>query len=340
MYPSKSSLSVISLACVAALALGGCSAGSDTSAQDAGGKSSASSQASGSANSSSSAQSSASAGQSGAASSESPSATPSPSADTSAKIFDGKRYVALYGAPGNPALGVLGEQGPAESVTRVKQLVEQYQPHSQEKVVPAFEVIATTASSVPGADGDYSDEASVESLKPLVDEAEKNGVYVVLDIQPGRSDFLSQIKRYEELLKRPNVGVGIDPEWRLLPWQVHLEQIGSVTAEEVNQSLAYLAELTAKNGLPQKMVVVHQFTQSMISNRELLDVSHPELALTLHADGHGTPGLKKDTYASLLQGLSPQIKPSWKNFYDEDTPMLTPAETYALTPKPWVVTYQ
>lgn len=270
----------------------------------------------------------------------SPTQTPAELPGGGQKIFENRRYVALYGAPGRPSLGVLGEQDPAQSVARVQELVEQYQPYSKEKVHPAFEAIVTTASSVPGADGDYSDEATVKELKPLIEEAAKSDVYVVLDFQPGRSDFLSQIQRYEELLKLPNVGVGIDPEWRLQPWQVHLQQIGSVQAAEVNQSLDYLAQLTRENKLPQKMVVLHQFTDSMITERETLNTAHPELALTLHADGHGTPELKADTYNTLLVGLNKDIKPSWKNFYDEDTPMLTPQQTYELNPKPWVVTYQ
>ncbi|MBF0809061.1 hypothetical protein E4U03_10675 [Rothia nasimurium] len=250
------------------------------------------------------------------------------------------RYVALYGNPGGPSLGVLGEQGPAESVARVKNLAAEYQAYTDEKVIPTFEIITTVASSAPGPDGDYSDEATVESLRPLIDEARKNGVYVILDFQPGRSTFTEQIKQYEELLKEPHVGLGIDPEWRIYPGQVHLQQIGTVDASEINETLDYLAALTDKHRLPQKMVVLHQFTHSMITNRAVLDTSHPELALTLHADGHGTPELKNSTYQELIRDLDPAIKPSWKNFYDEDTPTLTPAQTYALTPKPYVVTYQ
>ncbi|MGV3246683.1 hypothetical protein [Rothia sp. 11254D007CT] len=250
------------------------------------------------------------------------------------------RYVALYGNPGGPSLGVLGEQGPAESVARVKNLAAEYQAHTDEKVIPAFEIITTVASSAPGPDGDYSDEATIESLRPLIDEARKNGVYVILDFQPGRSTFTEQVKQYEELLKEPHVGLGIDPEWRIYPGQVHLQQIGTVDASEINETLEYLAALTDKHRLPQKMVVLHQFTHSMITNRAALDTSHPELALTLHADGHGTPELKDSTYQELIRDLDPAIKPSWKNFYDEDTPTLTPAQTYALTPKPYVVTYQ
>lgn len=255
-------------------------------------------------------------------------------------IFPDRRFVALYGSPGTPSLGVLGEYDPAGAVKEAKRLAAEYQPYSKEPVQPAFETITTVASSAPGADGDYSDEMDIKKLLPLIEEAEKNDVYVILDFQPGRSDFPSQVKKYEELLKRPNVGLGIDPEWRLEPHQVHLEQIGSVTAAEVNQTLDYLAELTKKNDLPQKLVVLHQFTLSMIQDRETIKTDRPELALTLHADGHGTPELKKDTYRALLEDLDPKIYPSWKNFYDEDTPTMTPKQTYELENKPWVVTYQ
>lgn len=287
---------------------------------------------------------------SGAASSSPADETPSPLPsktqeaktlyDGSTKVFENKRYVALYGVTSGPSLGALGEQSPAQSVRRVQNLVDEYQAFTDEKVQPAFEVIATVASSAPGEDGDFSDESTVESLLPLIEMAEKHGVYVVLDFQPGRSDFLSQIRQYEELLKHPNVGVGFDPEWRLAPGQQPLQQIGSVDSSEINEALAYLADLTEQNELPQKMVVIHQFTDSMITNRELLDTSHEQLALTLHADGHGTPDLKLDTYRTLLKNLPEDIKPSWKNFYDEDIPMLTPEQTYGLDDKPWVVTYQ
>lgn len=256
------------------------------------------------------------------------------------RMFPDRRMVALYGSPGNPSLGALGEQGPAESVQRVKNLAKEYEPLSKEPVIPAFEIIATVADAVPGPDGDYSNELPLDTLRPLLDEAKKNGVYVILDFQPGAQDFTSQVKEYEDVLKDPNVGVGYDAEWRLAPGQRPLEQIGSVSAAELNESMDYVADLTRREKLPQKAVVLHQFAGSMIQQRETLNTTHPELSLTLHADGHGTPDLKKETWEALQEGLPGGIYMSWKNFYDEDTPMATPEQTYQIDPKPWVVTYQ
>ncbi|MDN4611676.1 hypothetical protein [Arthrobacter burdickii] len=256
-------------------------------------------------------------------------------------IFPGRRMVALYGHPSGPYLGALGEQGIEATLARVKDLAAQYQPFSDEPVIPALDLIATVASADPGADGDYSSETSIDELEPWIDAAEEQGVYVVLDLQSGRSDFLSQAKLYEELLARPSVGLALDPEWRLLPGQQPLEQIGTVGTTEINAATTWLADLTRDRALPQKLLMVHQFRIDMISEREDLDVSRTELAVTLHADGHGTPAQKLDTWFAL-QAVPPEgTWPSWKNFYDEDQPMLTPEQTYTLVdPKPWLVTYQ
>lgn len=256
-------------------------------------------------------------------------------------LFPGRRMVALYGHPSGPYLGALGEQDIDATMTRVKELAARYQPFSDEPVVPALDLIATVASADPGPDGDYSSGTPIEDLEPWVDAAEEAGVYVVLDFQSGRTDFLSQVRLYEQLLARPSVGLALDPEWRLAPGELPLQQIGSVSAEEVNTTSAWLADLTRERDLPQKLLMVHQFRLDMISGRENLDVSHSELALTLHADGHGTPGQKLDTWGALQNGMPEGVWPSWKNFYDEDKPTLTPEQTYSLVdPKPWLVTYQ
>ena len=255
-------------------------------------------------------------------------------------ILPDRRYIAFYGAPGTSLLGVLGEQDPAATLDRMEPLLAQYRVDDGVVVVPTFELIATVAASEAGDDGDYSNETPVSTLRPYVDYAAANGVYVLLDLQPGRTDFLTQAKRYEELLVEPHVGLALDPEWRLGPDQFHLRQLGSVDAAEVNEVSAWLADLVRKNVLPQKMLLIHQFKQSMITNRSAI-TERPELSMVIQMDGQGPLGTKYGTLAAVVRGSEDgHWRWGWKNFYDEDTPMATPAQTLAVDPQPVYVSYQ
>ena len=256
-------------------------------------------------------------------------------------LFPYRRMVALYGHPGTPALGVLGEQDATASVRRVDELVSEYQPLSDAPVVPAWEIIATVAAASAGGDGDYSTEAALDVLEPWVDAAEKAGVYVVLDLQPGRASFISQARRYERLLSRPHVGLALDPEWRLRPGEKPLTRIGSVEVDEVNQVIGWLADVVREHTLPQKLLTLHQFQVQMLRDRQELDTGHDEVAVLIHADGQGTPGDKQDTWHAVRRDLPDGVWLGWKNFYDEDAPMLTPRETMSqVTPTPWFISYQ
>jgi hypothetical protein len=251
----------------------------------------------------------------------------------------GKRYVALYGTPGTPALGVLGEQDVPSTIARAQATAAPYVPLTTDTVVPTLEIIATVASAGPEADGSYSRPRAVEDLRPLVEAAGAAGVAVVIDLQPGRTDFVTQAQQYADLLAYPHVGLALDPEWRLRPDQVHLRQIGSVGVDEVNATAAWLAQFTRERQLPQKMFLLHQFSLRMITERERLDTGHDELATIIHADGQGSQPAKAGTWAALRQG-APDVHWGWKNFYDEDLPMLDPVQTYSVQPVPDLVTYQ
>ncbi len=170
--------------------------------------------------------------------------------------------------------------------------------------------------------------------------AAEAGIYVVLDLQSGRADFLSQAQEYEELLVEPHVGLALDPEWRLKKGEKPLQQIGSVSAAEVNETMDWLADLTDRNDLPQKMVLLHQFRTDMITDRQDLDLSHDELAVIVQMDGDGTLGQKLDTWGALRVDAPKGLKFGWKNFYDEDEPTPSPATTFRVDPTPWWVSYQ
>lgn len=254
-------------------------------------------------------------------------------------LFPGRRLVALYGNPTTPNLGVLGEQGPAEAVERVLEVSEPYGADGLE-VLPTFEIIATVASAVAGRDGNYSEEMSPDVLRPWVEAAEEAGIYVVLDLQPGRTDFLTQAQRYEEFLRMPHVGLALDPEWRLEPNQVHLRQVGSVDADEINRVSEWLSGIVREEALPQKLLLLHQFKFSMITNREQVRTP-PELAVVIQMDGQGPLATKYSTWNAITAGTEGSgWLWGWKNFYDEDSPTATPQQVLDLVPRVVFVSYQ
>jgi hypothetical protein len=253
-------------------------------------------------------------------------------------LFDDERMVAIYGHPGSTVLGALGEQDLDGAVARVREVAAPYDADGAE-VLPTFEIITTIASAEPGARGDYSRRTDPELLRPWIDRAAEEGFYVVLDLQPGRTDFLEQAQEYEELLREPHVGLALDPEWRLEPDQVHLRQIGNVQAEEVQRVADWLAALTREHRLPQKALVLHQFRLAMLPDRDTI-VTPPELAIVVHMDGQGAIEDKYATYDLITEGVEDRWVWGWKNFYDEDVPTPTPAEVLALDPLPWFVSYQ
>ena len=256
-------------------------------------------------------------------------------------LLPGRRMIAPYGHPGDGgSLGLLGEFPPEQATEKAKELVGKYQEHSEEPVIPSFEIIASVAAAEPGPDGNYSNEADPEVLKPYVDAIVNAGGYAIIDLQPGTARFVDQAKKYEDLLKQPNVGLALDSEWKLHEGEKPAEQVGHVDAEEINEVSDWLAGLVRENKLPQKGLMLHQFQSQMLRNRETINTKHPELSYILHADGHGTSKEKFETWNVLLKDLDPRILPAWKNFLDEDKPTFSPEQTFNINPKPWLVSYQ
>jgi len=255
-------------------------------------------------------------------------------------LFPMRTIVALYGCPGVRALGALGQQDLAASIARAKAVAAQYSHLSKVQVVPAFEIIATIALGSPGPSGTYSYETSVAALRPWVQAATKAGMYVTLDLQPGRANLLSQAEQYQSLLKLPNVGLALDPEWKLGPRQLPLHQIGSVSIGEVNGVVSWLAQLTARYRLPQKLLELHEFRLTMIQDIQQLDTRHSDLALVINMDGQGAPRSKQLTWAAVVANAPRGVFFGWKDFYVKDTPMLGPRATLNHQPQPVLISYQ
>lgn len=249
------------------------------------------------------------------------------------------RYVGIYGFPGSSTLGILGTLSIDDAVVRVRELADLYAPFGR-PVVPVFEIIASVAAADAGGDGDYSNEFPADTFAPHVDAATANGMQVVFDLQPGRSTFLQQAREYEELWLYPNAHMALDPEWRVAaPATPGNGTIGTVDADEVNETIRYVDALIRDRGLPPKMLVIHQFVPSMVTRKPLI-TSTENVRVVMHMDGFGGLATKRNSYDRMVADLPPGSVTGWKNFFDEDRPTPSPAQTVDDDPSPILVTYQ
>jgi hypothetical protein len=252
------------------------------------------------------------------------------------EIFPAFRVVAHYGNASSAAMGILGETPPEQAAARVEAAAAPFaQP--ERPVLPAFELIATVAQAAPGPDGDYSSPTDLAVVRRWLEAARAARMLLVLDVQPGLTPFPQEVRRYEELLREPDVGLALDPEWRMPPGQVPGQKIGTVDAAEVNEVSAWLAAIVQEEDLPEKLFILHQFTFGMITNRAAV-VDRPGLATVFHIDGFGGRGIKLQKYQALK--TDPPFANGLKLFHDEDTHMFTPPDVLAMVPAPDLITYQ
>jgi hypothetical protein len=251
------------------------------------------------------------------------------------KIFPAYRVVAYYGTAGNAALGVLGEGSPETMLPRLRRAARGFA--GDRKVQVAYELIATVAQAKPGSDGDYSQMIPEADIQRYVDQARRNKVLVILDLQPGRSDFLPQAKRLEKFLVQPHVGLALDPEWRMPAGKVPGRTIGRVGAAEVDRVSAYVAGLVDAHALPEKLFVLHQFRSSMLPDVHKIR-KRPGLAMVQHLDGFGTRSEKDATWKRLRRPQ--QFHMGYKLFYDEDVNRYGAADVLKFRPVPELVSFQ
>lgn len=253
------------------------------------------------------------------------------------KVFEGNRFlVAYYGTGQTSALGVLGETDPDTMDRRLHRAARPFRKPGQ-PLRHVYELIVTIADGHPGKDGDYSHDIPRSEVRRYIRAAHRNDALLLLDIQPGRSTFLEAAKRWEWALRDPWVGLALDPEWRMGPRQVPAHTVGQVSASEVNRTSGWLSRLTAREALPQKLFVLHQFRVDMIERIGLVE-QRPELAMVQHVDGFGTPRQKLATYHAVARPK--QFTMGFKLFYDEDVRRMQSRAVHAVRPKVRFVSFQ
>jgi hypothetical protein len=257
-----------------------------------------------------------------------------------------KRIVAFYGNPLSKRMGVLGEYPVETMLAKLDTAVREW--HAADPatpVQPALHLIVSVAQGQPGKDGMYRQRSDTGLIEKVYGWARSKNAILFLDIQAGKSTIDQELPRLLPYLARPDVHLGLDPEFYMhynREGRTPGAKIGALDAKDVNHAIDELGKLVTKYRLPPKVLVIHRFTTNMLQNAEAIRLD-PRVQVVINMDGWGQPWLKFDTYAKC-EVAEPVQFTGFKLFFHNDTkkgdPLLTAREVLALRPRPLYIQYQ
>ncbi len=260
-------------------------------------------------------------------------------------ILPFKRIIAYYGNFYAKGMGVLGQYPPALMLQKLEGEIKKWEiadPFTP--VMPAIDYIAVTAQASAGADGKYRARMPSSQMDYALALAKQINGIVILEVQVGLSTVQTEVPLLEKYLKMPEVHLAIDPEFAMAPSGKRPGTVvGTVDATDINWAANYLAGLVRANNLPPKVLIVHRYTEGMVTNyKKITPLS--EVQILMDMDGWGAPGKKLGTY-NAYEYLNPVQFTGFKLFYKNDilppSPrMMTPEEVLKLTPRPSFIQYQ
>jgi hypothetical protein len=256
------------------------------------------------------------------------------------RIFPKHQLVGFSGGRG-ASFGRLGVGDIDKRAAEIEKLAAQYTPDGRTPL-PIFEMIAVVAHPSPTESGLYRTHEPGEVIDAFLEAARRHKALLLLNIQPGRADFMDDVKAFEQWLLEPDVGLALDPEWAVDAGEVPGQVIGSTTGSELDSVASYLSSLVRANDLPEKVMIYHQFHTATIEEEEKLR-PHPGVVLVKSIDGVGVQADKVATWNRLAKSLAPHVYTGFKLFFEEDTrrgSLMTPAEVLALRPQPSYVLYE
>lgn len=254
------------------------------------------------------------------------------------------RIIAYYGNFYSTQMGVLGQYPPDQMMSMLKNVVAQWQvADPSTPVIPALDYIVVTAQGSAGADGKYRLRMPDSQIDKALSLASSVNGLVFLDFQVGWSNVPAEVLIYEKYLKMPNVELSLDPEFDMEPGVVPDKEIGTMSASDINWAANYLANLVNENHLPPKILVVHRFTEDMVTNYKQI-APLPQVEIVMDMDGWGSQAKKINTY-QRIEAAEPVQFTGFKLFYKNDllppsTGMLTPQQVLQLSPQPNYIQYQ
>lgn len=256
-------------------------------------------------------------------------------------LFPKYRLFGYCGTPGAPELGAL-QGNLAARAKEMAKLAESYA--GDREVLPTFELIAVIVMGAPGLDNAWRRRVPSSVVDQYLAAAREAKGLLLLNIQPGHSDFLTEVKAFERWLKEPDVGVALDPEWAM--WKADQKPgsvYGQTSGEVINEVSTYLSDLVREGHLPEKPLVFHQVNDWVLKNESAIR-RHDGVVLIKSVDGLGFTGAKINTYRYLLKSMGADVRPGFKLFYDEDVRfggrLMAPKEVMALSPVPDYVMYE
>jgi len=268
-----------------------------------------------------------------------PEPTPLPTPNPFAPLLPEHRIVAYYGNPLAKEMGVLGELAPADMLSQLKQQAAAIAAADRTRtVVPALELVTPAAQADPGEDGLYRARMKPELIDQVAQWADSIQALLIIDVQPGRSSVADEVNVLLPFLRRPNVHLALDPEFSMSPNSAPGEVVGTMDAAAVNGAIRTLADLVVAEHLPPKILVVHRFTEGMLTNYAEIKPD-PNVQVVVTMDGFGPPELKLAQYDEYVHNQRVE-RAGIKLFYHHDLPLLTPQQIVDLDPFPDLVIYQ
>ncbi|WP_241738089.1 hypothetical protein [Hymenobacter polaris] len=263
-------------------------------------------------------------------------------------LLPGHRIVAFYGNIRSKGMGILGREPKDQMMRKFDKVVAEWQAADPNlPVLPALHSVTITAQGAAGADGKYRLMNSKSTIEETRAWAKEKNAILFMDVQVGLSDLPHELPKLEEYLKDPTIHLGIDPEFAMQTKGVRPgKKIGTYDAKDVNYAINFLARIVSENHLPPKLLMVHRFTQGMLTNYKNIKLD-PRVQVIMDMDGWGNPTLKKDSYKAYIEKQPVQYT-GFKLFYEYDPKqkphhLMTPAEvldTTNLNPRPLYVQYQ
>lgn len=259
-------------------------------------------------------------------------------------ILPFSRIVGYYGNFLSTQMGVLGQYPEDVVFDMLSSTTAEWQAADPSTpVIPAVDYIAVVAQGGPGPDGKYRLRMPDSEIEKAIALADRLGGIVFLDVQPGLSNVEAEVPLLEKYLEMPEVELALDPEFSMKDGVPPGKEIGTMDASDINYAANYLAHIVQENNLPPKILLVHRFTEHMVTNYQDIQPL-PQVQIVLSMDGWGTPERKERTYSQVVFSEPIQFT-GIKLFYKNDllppsTGMLSTKQVLSLKPAPIFVEYQ